>query len=255
MSIVTEADSRAIVRLLGETAALDAGHQEMKRFLMQGICHLIKADAWVWTLGVRTEKHAAQYYVGIMHGGFDENRFANLVKATENPNQGKAVETFFQNVALNGTTTMTRDEIDPMDLAHQDGTREYWEAADIDSLMMSAHPMDDQSLSMQFVYRRCGETPFSPREKQILHIILDEVPWLHAAGWPEERGVKIPELFPKQRAVLYLLLDGLGRKKIAEHLSITPNTVDGYVKDVYRHFQVNSQTQLIHKFFCPDDSL
>ena len=44
---VSEADARAMVRLLGETAALDCGHDEKKRFLMQGLCHLVDADCWI----------------------------------------------------------------------------------------------------------------------------------------------------------------------------------------------------------------
>ncbi len=50
-SEILESDARTMVRLLGETAALDGGHAEKKRFLMRGLCNLIRADAWVWTLG------------------------------------------------------------------------------------------------------------------------------------------------------------------------------------------------------------
>lgn len=37
---------RALVRLLGETAALNTGHAGKKRFLMNGLCKMIDADAW-----------------------------------------------------------------------------------------------------------------------------------------------------------------------------------------------------------------
>ena len=50
--------------------------------------------------------------------------------------------------------------------------------------------------------------------------------------------------------VLNLLLDGLGRKKIAQHLEITENTVAGYVKDIYNHFGVRSQPELMQKFLA-----
>ena len=52
MSTISEADSRSMIRLLGETAAIQGGHAEMKRFLMNGLCDLIGADAWVWTLSI-----------------------------------------------------------------------------------------------------------------------------------------------------------------------------------------------------------
>lgn len=81
----------------------------------------------------------------------------------------------------------------------------------------------------------------------MVHIILSEVPWLHMNGWPEDMGVSIPNLSPRQRTVLNLLLDGLDRKQIASELGISENTVSGYTKDVYRHFSVNSHVGLMKK--------
>jgi DNA-binding CsgD family transcriptional regulator len=97
-----------------------------------------------------------------------------------------------------------------------------------------------------------GATVHSEQGKQIAHIILSEVPWLHLADWPEDRGAKVPTLFPKQRIVFNLLLDGRDRKTIAAHMAISENTVAGYARDIYRHFGVNSQPRLIRRFFNPE---
>lgn len=246
---ISENDARAMVRLLGEAAALGGDdHTKTKRFLMDGLCELISADAWAWTLGVSIKPGAQQTYAGILHGGFDEQRFADLLIAIEHPAMAQVVAPFFQSLANGTPNTMTRDEIDPQGLAYAEGVRQHWETADIGSLMMSGHPLDSCSLSTLGVYRGYGGKPFSDREKQIAHIILTEVPWLHALGWPEDRGVKVPSLFPKQRITLNLLLEGLDRKTIAKRMGIAENTVAGYAKDVYRHFGVNSQPQLMSKF-------
>ena len=81
-----------------------------------------------------------------------------------------------------------------------------------------------------------------------MHIVLSEVTWLHLSGWPEDYGADVPKLYPRQRVVLNLLLDGMGRKQIASQMGITENTVSGYAKDVYRHFGVNSHVDLMRKF-------
>ena len=237
-----------MVRLLGETATIQGGHAEMKRFLMGGLCDLIGADAWVWTLSIIIVPGAPQTYAGFIHGGFDERRFTRFLTAIEHPAMGKATSVFFRAVGKGSSVTMTRDEIDPKGLAFAEGVRQCWEEADIGSLIMSAHPLDSRSLSGLGMYRRFSDPPFSGREKEIAHIVLTEVPWLHATGWPEDRGANVPELFPKQRIVLNLLLDGLDRKTIAANLGISENTVAGYAKDVFRHFGVNSQPQLMRKF-------
>ncbi|MEP3214028.1 MAG: LuxR C-terminal-related transcriptional regulator [Luteolibacter sp.] len=245
---VSESDARAMVRLLGEVAVLRANHTKTKRFLMEGLCDLISADSWAWTLGVRIQPGDPQTYAGFLHGGFDEQRFTNLITAIEHPAMAEVVAPFFQKLENGKPITMIREEIDPRGLAYADGVRECWEIADIGPLILSSHPLDTQSLSSLGVYRRHGAESFGPREKQIAHIVLTEVPWLHAAGWPEDRGVKAPSLFPKQRIALNLLLEGLDRKTIAAGMGISENTVAGYAKDVYRHFGVNSQPQLMRKF-------
>ncbi|HKK18224.1 MAG TPA: LuxR C-terminal-related transcriptional regulator, partial [Opitutales bacterium] len=195
-----------------------------------------------------------QVYVAFMHGGFDEQGYADLLQAIEHPEMGSAVEAFFTALARREAhTTMVREEIDPQGLAERPGPRELWEKADIGPVMMSGYPLDAKSLSAIAVYRRFGAKPFSTREKQIAHLILEEVPWLHMTGWPEDRGVTVPRLSPRQRMVLNLLLDGMGRKQIAAILEISENTVSGYCKEVYRYFSVNSQAELMHKFLAAAD--
>ncbi len=168
----------------------------------------------------------------------------------ENPQIGEAGGPFFAAVQKSDRlTTMRREEIDPDNRIRllPDALRVLREA-DVGPLIMNAMPLDSDSVSAIVVYRRNQAAPFTPRESRIAHIILSEVPWLHMAGWPEDRGAGVPKLFPQQRVVMNLLLDGMDRKSIAASMDISENTVAGYVKDIYRHFDVHSQAQLMRKF-------
>ncbi len=247
--LIDEDDVRGIVRLLGNTAALDGSHAEKKIYLMDGLCELIHADAWAWTLGCQITPGGPQVYVGFIHGGFDETRFSNMLKAIDHPGMGKVGEHFFSEAKRSlAITTMLREEVDPEGYAYTCGADELWKDADVESLMLSAFPLDNDSMSCIGLYRKVGDQSFGKREKKIAHIILSEVPWLHMSGWPDDRGATVPKLYPRQRIVLNLLLDGLDRKRIALHMGISENTVSGYTKDIYRHFGVNSQVELMRKF-------
>lgn len=216
---------------------------------MEGLCQLIGADSWVWTLGCQMEPGADQIYVSFMHDGFDDARYVQLLEALDHPKMGPAVAAFYQALADTGSsTTMLRVDVDPQGIALSDGPRELWERADIGPLILSGYPLDERSLSAIAVYRRLNDPAFTERERQIAHIVLEEVPWLHMDGWPEDRGAQVPKLSPRQRRVLNLLLDGFSRKHVADRLKISENTVAGYAKEVYRHFGVNSQAELMHKF-------
>jgi DNA-binding NarL/FixJ family response regulator len=62
---------------------------------------------------------------------------------------------------------------------------------------------------------------------------------------PDERA---KELSPRLRETLQCLLDGNSEKAIATRLRLSPHTVHGYVKLIYRHFQVKSRAQLLSRW-------
>lgn len=253
---VSDKDARVMVRLLGDTAVVDGGHAAKKHFLMQGLCDLIGIDAWVWVLGCQSTPGEPQIYVNYLREGFSDERYFHLMTAVEHPVMAKVVEPYFQELVDTGKhITRTRQELDPTGLAEQSGVKDLWEATDIGPLILSNYPLDEESMSCIAIYRKLGSDPFTKREKKIAHIILSEVPWLHMSGWPEDRGItaSVPRLFPRQRVVLNLLLDGKARKQIAAQMGITESTVAGYTKDIYKHFRVNSHVELMRKFILPVD--
>lgn len=254
-SLIEEADARAMVRLLGEVAMIRGGVTDKKKHLMQGLCRLIGGDAWIWTLGTGMDKSGGrQIFVGVLHGGFDDLRLTRLLEAIDHPDMPKATGQFWDLVLSSGEhVTQERREIDPCGVVSNGPARESWEAADIGSLIISAVPLGDGCLSGATIYRRVRDPDFTAREVKIAHIILQEVPWLHLSGWPVDRGATVPKLYPRQRMVMNLLLDGLGRKQIAANMGLSENTVAGYARDVYRHFQVCSQPELMRKFLGGDD--
>lgn len=68
-----------------------------------------------------------------------------------------------------------------------------------------------------------------------------------------EKKQQTIRLQPRHRTILKLLCKGSSRKAIAADLGVSENTVHGYVKDIFRHFHVNSQSQLIAHFTKGDD--
>ena len=120
-----------------------------------------------------------------------------------------------------------------------------WLRADIGPVMLSCKPLPDGGFSSIGIYRTAERELFTERESKIAHIVLTEIPWLHLTGWPEERGQSALKLYPRLRTVLNLLIEGWSRKQIADRLDLSLNTIHGYVKDIYRHFSVHSQAELL----------
>lgn len=125
---------------------------------------------------------------------------------------------------------------------------ELWQAADISPILLSSYPFSDGSLSMVGLYRSQDKALFSERDSRIAHIVLSEVPWLHAQSMPTEVQLKKQRLAPRERTTLNLLLEGLGRKQISKYMDISENTVAGYIKKVYRYYEVQSHAELMRYF-------
>jgi DNA-binding CsgD family transcriptional regulator len=240
-----------MVRLIADVAALPGGHAEMKRFLMEGLCKLVDADAWVWGLSCQREPDKPQIYVSFLKGGFSEEAFVKFLEAVEHPEMIELASAFFIELKEK-KSHLTRHRFQIADKAKFERAQAalaVWKQADIGPTILSVRPLDEQSSSTMGLYRRFGRQEFTARESLIAHIILEEVPWLHLQGWPEDRGVAVPKLSRRERLTLNLLISGLSQKEIAGHMKISVHTAQGYIKSIYRYFGVASQTALMNRFY------
>ncbi|MCB1134259.1 MAG: helix-turn-helix domain-containing protein, partial [Verrucomicrobiae bacterium] len=151
-----------------------------------------------------------------------------------------------------GFTRRSQDFVPPSWWDSQEPSFLLWKQADIRSFMLSAWPLKNGGFSGIGLYRNAERPEFDERECRIAHILLSEIPWLHAAGEPEGDDRGLFPLTPKQRTTLNLLIQGWPREKIACHLAISANTLHGYVKNLFRHFRVSSQSELIARFRIGD---
>lgn len=243
------ADARAITRLLGEVCAIRTSRAAQIEHLMNGVVRLVKADLWVWGLGVRLGPAALPIWLIQFHGGFDEERFARFMRAQEHPDMTRLTAPFTELLIKRRThLTRLRQQTDPGDQLRKSDAYSLWQAADVEPGILSVRPLDDTAVSAIGVYRRFGAQPFGARELRIAHILFTEVPWLHAREDSADELADIPLLSPRRRTVLNLLLDGQSRRAVARHLGVSVHTVNEQVKEIYRHFGVHSQAELMRRF-------
>jgi DNA-binding CsgD family transcriptional regulator len=239
-----------MVRLIGEVAGIRGGHAEKKRFLMNGLCGLVCADAWVWGLSCQRDPQKPQVYVSLLNAGIPDSKMPQLIAAVEHPAMIPLTAKFHDEVGQKKQhITRSRFQITNPAAFAASPARAAWEAADIGPTILSIRPLDERSSSGIALYRRYRREEFTDREVLIAHVILTEVSWLHEQGWPEDRGVSVPTLPRRQRLTLNLLILGHSRKQIAGEMKISMNTVQGYIKEIYSYFKVNSQAELMNRFF------
>jgi DNA-binding CsgD family transcriptional regulator len=211
-----EPDVRAIIRLLGEVSVLAGDLSHKKRHLLSRLCHLIEGDRWSWTLDRRDEKSRRPSGSNRMSGG-------------------RAVASLPEN-SLSLALSPRFSEDPGSDLAWGTGRT------------ITACQIGDETISSIHIVRKKGRPPFSPRDLKIARIILSEITWLHEPGASPGARRMEKNLPPRQRATLVHLIDGLSRPAIAKRLGISTHTLHGYIKDIYKHYRVNSRAELVKKF-------
>lgn len=252
-TVLAEEDVRSIVKLLGEVITSRKDFAGVKRQLVEGICELVKADSWTWSLGCNAEPGEQPIYLGFAHGGFDEERYARLLLAAGHPDMAwTSVKLLTEMRQRSSHVTRMRSQIVDEPAFAASGVNAYLCDADIGPFIFSLRPIEGRSVSTICLFRRKEDAPFTERESRIVHILLSELPWLHEQGWPEDRGTTVPRLSPRLRVVLNLLLDGRTRKEMASSLSLSEYTVAQYQRAVYSHFGVNSHTTLLRRFQMGD---
>ncbi len=93
-----EDDVRNMVRLIGEVVAIPGNHAEKKRFLMEGLCGLIGADAWAWALSCQRDPGKPQVYASVLNGGLSDENLVKLLQAIEHPEMVAMTAKFFGEV-------------------------------------------------------------------------------------------------------------------------------------------------------------
>ncbi len=248
-----ESDVRAMVRLLGEVASLEGGHDERKKFLMDGVCDLIGAKCWVWGLMSKFVPEEPPVYTAMATGGFEADQFPKLLVAFEHPDLSLLTAPLAEKMADRGKQiTRRREDYDPNDFFPRSDASAFFSAADVDAPLLTFRPIQKGCVSGIGFYRPFSSERFTEREAQIAHIILSEVDWLHEQGWPWSPAVQLPHLPLRCRLALNLMLEGLSRKQVAEQMEISIHTVSGYAKQIYEYFQVNSHAELVAKFRTGD---
>ena len=99
-----------------------------------------------------------------------------------------------------------------------------------------------------FFLRNTGRAEFGPREAAIVDLAMSSVTWLHSTADELLPRESFSGLTARQRTVMLMLLDGAPRKRIAQDLAITEDTVGDHLKSIYQHFKVNSSNELAALF-------
>jgi DNA-binding CsgD family transcriptional regulator len=250
MEYLAVQDVRKIVRLLGDVAVLDTDTAGKRRFLLEGMAKLVEADVWVWVHFHDNAKDGIPMCFAFIEGGWaNEAQLMLYAEATTTP----AAKDFNAAMRIGSEVHRTRKRADVYsdpEWFSSELFQNYYAKADLGDWISSSYPLGDRYFSTIALLRHLDRPKFAPRDVCIVHVLTEEIDWLHREGTNIPASEHVNKLSPRQRQVLLRLLAGEGIKQIARRLSLSGHTVNDHMKEIYRRFGVSGRSELVSKFLA-----
>jgi len=242
-------DVRDIIHLLGQIAVQEGDLPFKRRLLIDGLGALVQADYWVWIQLKDDLSGDRPMAFSIVDGGsVSQAQRTKFAEGTSSP-----AAAFLNSRLRQGTdhhiTRRRADVVDDGPWFSSEFQQRYVKPAGFGDFLSSIYPLGDNFFSSIYFLRRLGQPPFTSRDVCIVHLITEEIDWLHRQGIDVPAGDRVNELSPRQRQVLVRVMAGDSVKQIARVLSLSPHTVHDHLKQIYVRFGVNSRAELLAKFF------
>ncbi len=240
---------QAIATLLGDLAITEGSIECKRRILCEGLAKQIGADGWIWSVGGIDSEHTTPINVALSSGGLtDEQAAALLNSISDTVHPSPINKPFIDRIALGKPFTVRRrDVVSDKEWYASENVKAYQLRQGYDELLGTVTPNPEGFCGILF-FRFTGRDGFLPEHRDLIEFAVTSARWLCSAEPPSGPCDTARGLSPRLRSVLTLLLEGYLCNEIAECYSLSPHTVKGYIRDIYRHFDVHSQLSLIRLF-------
>jgi DNA-binding CsgD family transcriptional regulator len=248
-------EASQVMRAVLEIAETPTSVGDRRRDVLDRLAKLLQADAGHWAWGRGRPETATILPVAVIHFGYSE---ADLSAFYRFGLDSRLRDEF--NLPLLGL--MREDNVScavRRDLVRdQQWNADNWIFRQLrsmgkDSWLHCVRYAANDTWSNMFLVRDVGRPEFGPAERALLDLAITSIPWLWAKPVEDDSRqatsqTLVEGLSPRQRAVMFLVLDGLSRKKIAARLGISEETVNHHMKGVFQRFGVQSATELAALF-------
>ena len=243
-------DTRRLLQAVTDVSDSKKPLADLRRATLEELAALVHADAGHWAWGRGNAQSASITPVAFIHFGYTEAELAATCQFGLDPRMREEFSLpLVKLMRPDQVACALRSDIVPDDR----WTPDNWlyqnvRRTGMDSWIQAVRYAANDTWSNMYLARRIGRAEFEVADRELSDLAISSISWLWANAEEALPPEAHAELSPRQRTVMFMLLDGLSRKKIAARLGIGEETVNFHVKALYQHFRVQSATELAAMF-------
>lgn len=247
-SYVRVEDVRAMLRLVGGLSELPPDPAARARYLIDEICRLLGAQCGMLAVlqpGAEPRAHKVLY--GAEGGDLDDagrRIYRDYVATTHSTDPLIGA---LDPSCPEPRTVARREFIGDASWYRSEFLHEVKFAVGVDDALYGFHPLEKDRHIGLGINRERNARPFGAREQMLLHLLNLELGWFFRSFAVAGLKPPGPGLSPQLKRVLDELLAGASEKQAARRLNLSPHTIHGYVKALYKRFEVSSRPELLSK--------
>ena len=235
--VVAEEDIRGMLRLVGQVHRTSGEPLARWRCLLDGLCRLVRADVGITSRMGNGISNPQRWTTSIVEYG------------SPTDDERKHILDYFEMHEFAGTNHATEVDQSPWDGAW------YCEESDKDQFLFGlCRPPQSEIYYGLGLHRRPNHPPFPEEHRKLIDLFMSELSWLYQSilSLPSESSGT--GLSPRLSQTLERLMAGDSEKQVAYNLGLSRHTVHGYIKTIYRHFDVSSRGELLARCLATDAS-
>jgi DNA-binding CsgD family transcriptional regulator len=226
---------RALLRLSGEIFEIVKSGGKPTTHAAEGLCKLVSADGVGLVLGNGVP---GSNLTRIVHAGVPSDT-AREIDSLYMSRHGSGMDPAALAITTAGTRVALRRELVEDRIWYGSNfVGEYRRRWRLDDSIYGVFPTAT-GLAGVGCFRAWGGRPFGDVERELIDIFLRE------CGNVVLSGLDRPRLSRRQQEVLERLLSGASAKDIARALKISINTVNQYIREIYRAERVTTRGELL----------
>jgi DNA-binding CsgD family transcriptional regulator len=246
-SVFTREDVENMIAFLSSLIVSTDPLVAKRQRAFEWIAGAIEADVWVWLQSRFAEGHSFPVAIGVAEGGFRDDAERNSFhQANCDPELYGNLNPLFRTPT---PLSMLQYEFFPKPPEAEPVLARWQKTTGLIDCVFSSVPAGNGVWSCIGLHRRRGGPPFTQRDRSLVHVMFGQLAFMHrpATDFPANNS-SLAELTARRQQVLMYLLSGDQAKQIARKLQLSIHTVNGHVKDLYRHFSVATRAELINHF-------